>query len=200
MIVAVITILIIILVVICVAIIVLQYTNNTQSCTDTDLIDYPIDALITWVDSTDITWIAQKQKYMTAENEDNVHRWNSNLKDKEIEIRTCMKCILKYMPWINKIHLLTCYPQKPACLETDPVLQEAVKDYRIVIVHHDEIFHNPNHLPTFNSEAIEANLHNLNSLSEHFLYFNDDTFVTNHVRPNMFFKQGKAIIHGGRKN
>jgi hypothetical protein len=32
-------------------------------------------------------------------------------------------------------------------------------------------------LPTFSSPAIEANLHRIAGLSEHFLYFNDDVFL-----------------------
>ena len=52
---------------------------------------------------------------------------------------------------------------------------------------HEEIFENSNHLPTFSSSAIEANLHRIEGLSEKFLYFNDDTFLGEPIWPNDFY-------------
>lgn len=43
-------------------------------------------------------------------------------------------------------------------------------------------------LPTFNSHVIEAHLHKINGLSEHFIYFNDDVFVGRPLHPGHFFK------------
>ena len=45
-------------------------------------------------------------------------------------------------------------------------------------------------LPTFNSNAIEMNMHKIKGLSEQFVYFNDDMFLTNKVFPEDFFKDG----------
>ncbi|MQT05573.1 stealth conserved region 3 domain-containing protein, partial [Streptomyces jumonjinensis] len=42
-------------------------------------------------------------------------------------------------------------------------------------------------LPTFNSHAIESQLHHIKGLSEHFLYFNDDMFLGRPVTPQDFF-------------
>ena len=42
-------------------------------------------------------------------------------------------------------------------------------------------------LPTFNSHAIEASLHHIDGLAEHFVYFNDDMFVGRPLRPEPFF-------------
>jgi hypothetical protein len=45
-------------------------------------------------------------------------------------------------------------------------------------------------LPTFNSGAIEMNLHHIPDLSEKFIYFNDDFFVTKKLSPDYFFTNG----------
>ncbi len=60
---------------------------------------------------------------------------------------------------------------------------------KLKVVRHEE-FIPEKYLPTFNSHTIELNLHRINGLSEHFVYFNDDTFVTAYVKPEDFFKKG----------
>ena len=45
-------------------------------------------------------------------------------------------------------------------------------------------------LPTFNANTIELNLHRIEGLADQFVYFNDDMFVTNYVKPAEFFKNG----------
>lgn len=44
-------------------------------------------------------------------------------------------------------------------------------------------------LPTFSSHAIEANIHKIRGLREHYLYFNDDYILGNQVTPDDFFDQ-----------
>ena len=44
--------------------------------------------------------------------------------------------------------------------------------------------------PTFNSNAIELSMHKIKNLSEHFVYFNDDTFIIKEVIPEDFFENG----------
>ena len=45
-------------------------------------------------------------------------------------------------------------------------------------------------LPTFNSNAIEASMHKIKGLSEHFVYFNDDMYLLKPTKPTDFFKKG----------
>ena len=45
-------------------------------------------------------------------------------------------------------------------------------------------------LPTFSSHVIELNLHRIKGLSEQFVYFNDDMFLTAPVKQTDFFKDG----------
>jgi len=46
------------------------------------------------------------------------------------------------------------------------------------------------YLPTFSSIPIELNFHKIKDLSEKFVYFNDDTFITAPVKEEDFFKKG----------
>jgi hypothetical protein len=55
------------------------------------------------------------------------------------------------------------------------------------MVSHKEMFSDTGALPTFNSRAIESQLHHIDGLSEHFLYLNDDMFFARPVTPNSFF-------------
>ena len=55
------------------------------------------------------------------------------------------------------------------------------------MVDHRDIFSDPTALPTFNSHAIESQLHHIDGLSEHFLYLNDDVFFGRPVDPELFF-------------
>lgn len=48
------------------------------------------------------------------------------------------------------------------------------------------------HLPTFNSNAIEAELHNLHD-PECFIYLNDDVMFTSHIWPSDFINPETGI-------
>ncbi|CAF3676040.1 unnamed protein product [Rotaria sp. Silwood1] len=53
------------------------------------------------------------------------------------------------------------------------------------------------YLPTFNSHAIEANLHKIPNLKEFYLYFNDDYILGRPVSIDDFFLDGKCpVIYG----
>ena len=56
----------------------------------------------------------------------------------------------------------------------------------LVIVYHHQ-FMDYNCLPTFNSMAIEANLHRIEGLSEYFVYSNDDTFLSQPIAKHQLF-------------
>jgi hypothetical protein len=48
---------------------------------------------------------------------------------------------------------------------------------KLRVVNHADIFENPGAAPSFNSHAIELNLHRIPGLGPAFLYFNDDLFL-----------------------
>jgi hypothetical protein len=83
------------------------------------------------------------------------------------ELRYLLRSIEANAPFIDRIFLLT-NGQRPQWINQDhPKLR---------FVTHREIFPDPSALPTFNSSAIETNLHRIPQLSDDFIYLNDDFF------------------------
>jgi len=67
---------------------------------------------------------------------------------------------------------------------------------KVHLITHQDIFPNKSHLPTFNSKAIEHHLHRIRGLSEKFLYFNDDFFLSNNITENdLFFGENGQQIY-----
>ena len=54
-------------------------------------------------------------------------------------------------------------------------------------------------LPSYNSMAIEMNLHKINGLNNFFLSFNDDFFIGRMTSPEDFFQNGKPKLFSGKK-
>lgn len=157
---------------------------------------FPIDVVVTYVDSTDKKWLLEKNYYLEKlgfQSIDNPDRWNDNLSVNKIEeIELCLLSILKNLPYIRKIILVTQRPQYPRSLKTNPVLKKSDK---IILVHHD-MFIPDDILPVFNSNVIESYIHKIPNLSEHFLYFNDDMFVSKKIpRDKLFDDLGVPIVY-----
>lgn len=97
------------------------------------------------------------------------------------ELRFCLRGITQNLPWIDRVFLVTAEEIPPYINVEFPSLR---------IVRHDE-FIDSHDLPTFNSLAIEANMHRIPGLRKHFVYFNDD-FIC--IRPldsrQLSFKDG----------
>lgn len=83
------------------------------------------------------------------------------------------------MPWVQTIYIVT-------DAQSPPWLSEQ-NHPKIKIIDHTEII-DKQYLPTFNSHVIEANLHKIPNLSEHFIYFNDDVFVARPLKAEHFFR------------
>lgn len=132
-----------------------------------------IDVVIMWVDGNDKEWQNEILKYKQEINFERYRDW-------EI-LRYMFRGFEIYMPWIRKIHFVTC-GHLPEWLN--------LKNSKINIVKHEEIM-NKEDLPTFNSQAIEVNLYKIKGLSECFILFNDDIFVMKKLDKNRFFKNGK---------
>lgn len=139
-------------------------------------IDFPIDAVYTWVDGDDPAW--QRRK---ASAKGEVYHAESASDARFIsrdELRYSVRSLHMFAPWIRNIYIVT-DDQVPAWLRQD------IPGVRIAT--HREIFRNPADLPTFNSHSIESQLHHIHGLAEHFLYFNDDMFIGRPVAPQAFF-------------
>ncbi|MBR3833100.1 MAG: Stealth CR1 domain-containing protein [Lachnospiraceae bacterium] len=135
-----------------------------------------IDFVIAWVDGNDPEWLQEKAKYdpsidLTQDTIDARYREWDNL-------QYWFRAVEKFAPWVNKIHFLT-WGHIPKWLD--------VNNPKLHIVNHKDYIPSE-FLPTFNSHTIELNIHRIEGLSEHFVYFNDDVFLTSPVKETDFFK------------
>ncbi|MDD4238560.1 MAG: Stealth CR1 domain-containing protein [Desulfotomaculaceae bacterium] len=137
--------------------------------------DGNIDFVIIWVDGDDEEWqksrnccLGIKDEVVTSmyRNWDNLQYW--------------FRGVEKFTPWVNKIHFVTC-GHLPKWLN--------INHPKLHIVKHSD-YMPEEYLPTFNSHAIELNLHRIEGLAEQFVYFNDDTFIMDQMQATDFFKNG----------
>ncbi|MGP5258911.1 Stealth CR1 domain-containing protein [Brachybacterium paraconglomeratum] len=143
-------------------------------------VTFPIDAVFTWVDGTDPAWLERKRAAL----EQNLGHPMPEAAADDLrfvghdELRHSLRSLEQYAPWIRHVYLVT-DGQRPDWLREDSEW--------VTVVDHRDIAPPGTVLPTFNSQAIEANLHRIDGLSEHFLYFNDDMFLSSPVQPELFF-------------
>ena len=135
-----------------------------------------IDAVILWVDGNDPEWIKERNKYHPDKTQDS---GGSRYRDWGL-LKYLFRSICKYAPWIRTVHLVTC-GQKPEWLN--------LKCEKLHFVSHAD-FISEKYLPTFSSRSIDLNLHRIEGLAEHFIYFNDDMLLTDYVKPSDFFING----------
>ncbi|MFE0509106.1 stealth conserved region 3 domain-containing protein [Streptomyces sp. NPDC058964] len=142
-------------------------------------IDFPIDAVYTWVDDTDPAWRERRDAARKAAGiaDEGADSGDVRFRNRD-ELRYSLRSLAMYAPWIRNIYIVT-DDQTPHWLDTSQP--------GVTVVGHREIFTKADWLPTFNSHAIESQLHHIDGLSEHFLYFNDDVFLGRPVTPQAFF-------------
>ncbi|WP_405415348.1 stealth family protein [Streptomyces rubiginosohelvolus] len=142
--------------------------RTIEACADTlpEDVRFPVDVVYTWVDGSSPEWQQRRAQYggggYHAESA-NAARYISR-----DELRYSLRALEQNAPWVRHIYLVT-DRQTPKWLN--------LRSPRLTVVDHTEIFHDPVALPTYNSHAIESQLHHIDGLSEHFLYFNDDMFL-----------------------
>ena len=142
-----------------------------QKTTITDRIDF----VVLWVDSNDPDWIKSYNYYRPDKPITDKARFrNWSL------FRYWFRAVERYAPWVNKVYLIT-NGKFPDWINEDCE--------KLVLVKHTDYIP-AKYLPTFNSVTIEMNLGRLEGLSEHFVYFNDDTFINQPVCPEDYFRGG----------
>ena len=136
-----------------------------------------IDFVILWVDGNDQEWQKEKQKYQPDQKENKplscrYRDWDN--------LQFWFRGVEKYAPWVNNIYFIT-YGHLPSWLDTS--------NPKLKIVNHKDYL-KAKDLPTFNSNAIELRMHEINGLSENFVAFNDDMFIISPVKESDFFIKG----------
>ncbi|WP_051782566.1 MULTISPECIES: Stealth CR1 domain-containing protein [unclassified Streptomyces] len=145
-----------------------------------DDIDFPVDAVITWVDAADPAWRRRRDRAALAAatgRDSGVDLADNRYRDRG-ELRYCLRSIAAYAPWIRHVYLVT-DDQVPAWLDTGHP--------RVTVVDHRELLTDPDAPEVFNSHAIESRLHRIPGLAEHFVYFNDDILLGRPQRPQDYF-------------
>ncbi|WP_405787334.1 stealth family protein [Streptomyces sp. NBC_00029] len=147
-----------------------------------DDIDFPVDAVITWVDAADPAWRRRRDRAAEAAAAGTGRPTGIDLADNRYrdrgELRYCLRSIAAYAPWIRHVFLVT-DDQAPDWLDTCHP--------RVTVVDHRELVTDPDAPEVFNSHAIESRLHRIPGLAEHFVYFNDDIFLGRPQRPQDYF-------------
>ncbi|MEU9188890.1 stealth family protein [Streptomyces sp. NPDC048484] len=141
-----------------------------------DDIRFPVDVVYTWVDGSDPEWLRSRAACAGPGYHEEAAN-SARFLDRD-ELRYSLRSLRQYAPWVRTIYLVT-DEQVPSWLDT------SVPGLRVI--GHKEIFSDPSLLPTFNSQAIESQLHHIDGLSEHFLYFNDDVLLGRLTTAQDFF-------------
>lgn len=134
-----------------------------------------IDIVITWVDDSDPAWRNNRNRYAGKPDDCSAVRF----RDWDL-LRYWFRAVEQNMPWVRKIHFVTC-GHYPEWLNTNNPKLNLVK-------HSDYI--PEEYLPTFSARPIELNFHRIDGLSEFFVYFNDDMFPMSPIKPEDVFRQG----------
>ena len=145
-------------------------------------VQFPVDVVYTWVDGNDPDWMARKAAALAEAGGDasGLHRlaMNDSRFQSRDELRYSMRSLDMYADWVRHVYLVT-DDQVPPWLDTS--------NPKLTVVSHRELFGDRGQLPTFNSHAIETQLHRIDGLSEQYLYLNDDVFFGRPVSPEHFF-------------
>ena len=160
--------------------------------------DYPIDAVILWVDGNDQALNEKRRRYAP----DFLFRHDDVAGATRFanigEIFWCVASINRFAPWVNRIFIVT-DGQDP---ELEGFLDEHFPEGHVPvgIVDHSVIFREyGSYLPVFNSNAIETMIWRIPGLSEHFILFNDDFLLTAPAAPEDFFlPDGKVVCYADR--
>lgn len=155
---------------------------------------FPIDVVYTWVDGADPSW---RERYAAHQPDHAASvaggRDEARFRSHD-ELYFSVASVLENMPWVRRIHIVT-DNQTPAWLKECRLCGD-----RIRIVDHRQII-DGQYLPTFNSHVIEAHLHRVPDLGEHFIYFNDDVLPARPLPAAHFFQSnGLASIFISKKS
>ncbi|MCI5990409.1 MAG: Stealth CR1 domain-containing protein [Candidatus Cryptobacteroides sp.] len=158
---------------------------------------YPIDAVITWVDGNDPEHRRKRLEYEKGGelSHDDVA---GDIRYVSIgEINFCVASILRYAPFVRTIYIVTD--------NQDPHLEPFIENYfpgqssKIRIIDHKVIYRGyEQYLPVFCSTSIETLIWRIPGLSEHFIYFNDDFMLVRPTSPEDYFDGDKVVCYANK--
>jgi len=152
----------------------------------------PIDAVILWVNGNDKKHQDKILKFVKDKNLVKTKAFRTRY-DQVNEIKYTIDSLLKFAPFIRKIHLIT--DNQIPDFFTEKINKNSYD--KVFIVDHKKVFDGyQKYLPTFNCRSIETCIYRIPNLSEHFIYLNDDFFLINHTKAEDFFRNGLPVLRG----
>lgn len=151
-----------------------------------------VDVVFTWVDNKDTQWQLRRHKYNHIAKQDVLYNNDDARFTNHNELYYSLHSVQTFLPWVNHIYIVTDQQQPEWFSQADHP--------NVSIIDHSQIIE-AQYLPTFNSHVIEAHLHKIPRLNEHFIYFNDDVFVARPLPKEHFFhSNGIASLFLSDKN
>jgi hypothetical protein len=142
-----------------------------------DDVGHDIDVVFSWVDGTDPAFLSSRAGRLDRARPGTGD--DADARTRQIdELRYALRSVDQNAPWVRRIFIAT-DTRLPGWLIADHP--------KITVVRASEHFSDPAALPTFNSHAVESQLHRIDGLAEHFLYCNDDMFFGRPVPASVFF-------------
>ncbi|CAF1133150.1 unnamed protein product [Rotaria sp. Silwood1] len=158
--------------------------------------DFLFDIVYTYVNGSNeqyirekVYWFSIHQPLLGSNRLKEHHSISSSLSKDNNELCFSLRSIEKYMPSFHG-HIYVVTDQIPNWLN----ISKSQSQLRVISTKEimDHIY-----LPTFNSHAIEANIHKIPHLKEFYLYFNDDYILGRPVLIEDFFINGRCpVIYG----
>jgi len=154
----------------------------------------PFDAVVYWVDGSDELWQKKFNQFSPVKLDFNDEEFAIRYGSVN-EIDIAIRSIIKFAPFLRNLFLVS-DNQIPGNFDELKALAKK-RSINLKIVDHKEIFRGfERYLPTFNSTSIETLLYRIPGLSEHFIVFNDDTFLINEIKRSDFFDGEKIVLRG----
>ncbi|CAM4843312.1 unnamed protein product [Rotaria magnacalcarata] len=158
--------------------------------------DFLFDIVYTYVNGSNEKYIREKDYWFSIDRPllgsnrlHERHSISSSLSKDNNELCFSLRSIEKFMPSFQG-HIYVVTDQIPNWLNV------SMPQSQLRVISTQKIMDN-RYLPTFNSHAIEANLHKIPHLKEFYLYFNDDYILGSPVFIEDFFIDGKCpVIYG----
>lgn len=171
---------------------VMDFCEFVEETTLNNGYEFPIDVVFTWAGTQGVEKAAQfsgSQENMANCAADPMRFLDNN------ELQYAVNSVLRNMSWVRKIYIVSDG-------EVPDFIQKLShnEQQKIQVIAHKQIIEEQ-YLPTFNSHVIEAHLHKIPDLSEHFIYFNDDIIPARPLRRTHFFQtNGLAILFASNKS
>ena len=148
---------------------------------------WDIDVVYLWSDPSDSEWSKKRLEVLSGESRDDFccieHQTNSTSATLD-ELKYSLRSLSKNLQGVRYIHIVV-DGQTPEWLN--------INHPKIRIIEAKDIITNSEHYPNYNTQAIESYFFNIPELSERFVYFNDDFFLSRKTGIDEFFTSDGLI-------